>query len=240
MAIQYEAPFKDGREGAGFQDAVIYLSCIDDLTRNKGQIGAFVSSDQELHENTIEDVTAKAGLQLKVYKSLEGVQQVLLSHLAENLKQWWSDDRQRAKLAMERMHPQIQQFVTLNFQISDWDLIWFDATPLSVSAVEVADITNVQVPAPWDRQAANRFKISAEIRIRIRVNVKRLGYSMVSPPKYFKVGEEARSLDSNPFLQAASGPEAEERVTERTISLEASADGEYQSIQLLSMNLRQG
>jgi hypothetical protein len=241
MAIHYESPFKDDREGAGFQDAVIYLSSIDDLKRNQGQIGAFVSLDREFHDKSIDELAAKAEVRLKVYKSLQEVVDVLVAYLAQDLRRQWEEDRGRAKVALQNMLPAVQQFIDRNFQISDWDLLWLDAVTMSVSAVEVSDIAEVQVPFPWDREPGKRFNISSEIKVRIRAVVKRLGYSMFPAPKVFKVGEEGRTPESNPYLQATPGPEVEERMTECTINLEAKAvavDREYQEIQLLSINLK--
>ncbi len=44
MAVKYELPFKRDREGAGFQDAVIYSSVLDHLTMDAERIGALLTT----------------------------------------------------------------------------------------------------------------------------------------------------------------------------------------------------
>ncbi len=60
MAVKYELPFKRDREGAGFQDAVIYSSVLDHLTMDAERIGALLTNDDVFEQDSVKALTTTA------------------------------------------------------------------------------------------------------------------------------------------------------------------------------------
>jgi len=99
MATRQHPPFEE--QGKGFQDAVIFLSCMDDLRRNPGRTGAFVSADHVFQRNEIETLTNSESVKLSLYRSIEEPLDILRQYIGEPERDEWEEDRKRAKEALE-------------------------------------------------------------------------------------------------------------------------------------------
>lgn len=235
-AIRRIAPFQ--HEGKGFQDAVIWYSVIDDLAKRPGQMGAFVSQDEDFREEPLMESAAASGARIKLYKSVDEVAQVIQERIVETFKQVWEKDQQEALQSLEARLLDIQKFVEENLQIYEQDLR-LGGTLIAIHQIEVLKIKKVRTPFPLKREPSEPFRISADIYVKMHVRVERF---TPSAPKVVKVGETLPHPEARFLIRTLGGNKQEvDETPERTVELEGSAnvrDGKYQDISLVSVQLK--
>jgi len=168
MATRQHPPFEE--QGKGFQDAVIFLSCMDDLRRNPGRTGAFVSADHVFQRNEIETLTNSESVKLSLYRSIEEPLDILRQYIGEPERDEWEEDRKRAKEALEvRIRSgEVSQYIRDNLGIpmiraANW--IWRVTEIVGVEA----RIDRVETPPPRGRTAGESVPVSADITATLQV-----------------------------------------------------------------------
>jgi len=109
MAISHEPPFSE--EGKGFQDAVILLSVLDDLSHFPDTTGALLTADKDLDCQQIRDLIARFSVDLKVSNSVDKFLEFLKLHLEEYLRRDWDQDEKSAAAELYRQKKTIEEFI---------------------------------------------------------------------------------------------------------------------------------
>ena len=236
MAARRDAPFKE--EGAGFQDAVIYLSVIDDLARSPKRIGALVSQDSIFKSKKDELVeSAKSSeVALEIYHSLQDVIDALLQRLRAEMIREWEERKRKVENELKNQMPQIEYFIDAKLELS-YDELGFGERLIEIKGFEVKDLRNVRIPIV--RKSAEPEKISFELELELDVVIeKMLAPSTVISPPSVKVGAKAPPAEEIIFAQVFPPPKIEEYIIPWSVEVEAevpAGDTEYKSIELSSL-----
>ena len=238
MSIRRVPPFQE--EGKGFQDTVILLSVIDHLCEATGQVGAFISRDTDFKEQEVTKLTGSIGAQIKLYKTISEISEVLMDQMRENIREnikseWERDQREVAEL-LKTMLPQIEEFITKNLEVPKWQL-FLEGRIVAVPRIEVTQIKSVQTPLLSEKKDGQLVKISFDTKVNLHAVIERF-----PPLTPLKVGEEL--LAEEPPAQelrigvgALQGPKRETEILQRVVGVEATAtirDNGYKDIQFVS------
>jgi hypothetical protein len=171
MAIEKKPPFGD--RGVGFQDAVILLSAIDDLTHFPGASGILLSSDAIFCHEETQSLIAGTSVDLKVFKSVDEFLGTLKSKLAQYMREEWDEDERIVVAELYRQRKDIEKFVLETFNRKPGLLAQYvEWKDFVVRRVELQGITAAFVPQPLpheNRTHAQAVQIAAAIRCLIRV-----------------------------------------------------------------------
>jgi len=235
MAARRDAPFKE--EGAGFQDAVIYLSVIDDLARSSERIGALVSQDS-IFKSKKDELVASAkssGVALEIYHSLQDVIDALRQRLRAEMIREWEERKRKVEIGLKNQMPQIEKFVAEKLELS-YGEFGFGEKLIEFKGFEVKDLRNVRIPIV---RKAEPEKISFELELELDVVIeKMLAPSTVISPPSVKVGEKAPPPEARFFAEIFPPPKIEEQIIPWSVEVEAEVpadDTEYKTIELSSL-----
>jgi hypothetical protein len=199
LAARHQRPFKD--EGRGFQDAVIYLSVIDDLATNPSRNPAIlVASDGDYDSIDIRTfVTDLNDIDLKIAR-LDATTETLKSHLKESELRDWEDMQNRAKDKLYEIRHELESFLGSTIVPERLDSI---RRVLEVYQITLVEIGNVRTPNPRDLKAGQEFDISADLKINVSAAIAPWpGISYELTEQAFYIGSP-RHLNT-PAINAAS------------------------------------
>lgn len=240
MATSQEAPFKKEKEGAGFQDAVIYLTVIEHAAKSTAKSAAFVSKDS-IYKTGAGELLAmakKRGASLELFETVEDIMQSLSKFLKEAYLERWQEDQRAAEKALKTCLPQVEQFLAANLVVGEYD---YDPT-VSITAlnkITVLALRNVFTSLFKDLKQGEPITISFDADCQFDLTVEEFGFWRNLPePRAFKVGgrEPSRMVPLAPLLQAAfTAQSGAGRQMRRPVEIVASAEqADYQKITFVS------
>jgi hypothetical protein len=206
MAINHQVPFTD--KGAGFQDAVIYLSVLGHLKQKAEHTGVFLSQDRIFKGDGIKTLNAGYDVQIETCDNLQDVIKALEKRLPLNVETAWQAERELVRrflmlqlIAMpsivgELLSPQPGIF---NFKVSNW----IGKELVRLKWVELKSIVEVATAPPPViikngtsslRDKHDRIKIGARIDAKLHIIVRDIsGHGFVPTPKFIRDGLTASS-----------------------------------------------
>lgn len=194
MAISHHPPFGD--EGKGFQDTVILLSAIEDLSRFPGTPGVLLSGDKDFDHGQIRDLIAGRSVDLKVYHSVDEFLKFLKLHLEEYLRRDWDADEKSAAAELYRQKKMIEEFICAGLNREPELLtpyIDYEGAPREmpkVRDVEVQEPTAPFTPPPRPgpgRDQGESVRIAAAVPTLVRVAFPQGSFMRLFGPKEVKV-----------------------------------------------------
>jgi hypothetical protein len=235
MAARHEAPFKE--EGSGFQDAIIYLSVIDDLAQGSEHIGALVSQDSifKTKKDELVGLAKSSSVELNLYHSVQEITEVLRTRLRTEMIKDWEDRNRLVANALNRRLKEIERFVSENLEISEAEF------GLGVKLVEfkgfrIKEMTNIQTPVI--RKPDEPEKISFDLELEIDVAAEKRLIPAVPPAPRVRVGEKTPPPGPVRFGDIFAPPTVEEQKIPWMVEVEAvvpANDPEYKNIELSSI-----
>lgn len=210
MAIHKQKPFGD--KGKNFQDAVILLSAIDDLSSAE-EDGAFVSRDAIFDQSTIDHLCASGPVSMTLFADEIALTDDMRRYLKRQIAKEWNDDKQLALSAVNENLSGLQHFVDSNLEIPA--RLGFSRRIVSISRIEIRGVSRVETPAPWDRRPKEPVTLTVKMQADIHAVIKR---PPAEPEERVKVGPkpEYTTIRYRPAVE-------QETVLERTIDLELRA-----------------
>lgn len=233
MAIHDQPPFQKG--DIGFQDAVIFFSVIDHLTKQPDHVAAFVSRDAIFADHGVLKHAKSAGVTVEIFATIDEVSKVLDGRLESAIKHAWDQDRKRATEVLIGRLSDVQTFVSDNLELSEHEL-GFGNRILAVRGIEVQGIQNVQTPFVLDRKENEPVRISFALELTLKLQVERL--SIPQATSYLKVGQEAPRFEMKHLGEILSGPIQNEETIPWSAEVEAEApagDKSYENLRLISV-----
>lgn len=239
-ACRQTPPFK--REGAGFQDSVIFSSLIEHLRNSPAKDAVLVSNDGIFKDARITKEIKAADLHLTVIETLDKVEEQLRHRLNERERDEWQHDQQRLADELKTQLDGIQKFIVDNLMLSPWK---FD--PMlrirAVPSLKLQRFKEVRTPPLAEKRekqkAGGRVDVSFDAEVELELAVERL--PSFEPPN-LTVGE-AQSLasTSKPLIFGFGNPLIDTIRHPCTVEVQATAkpihDG-YTDIQFVSVRLK--
>jgi hypothetical protein len=168
MAVLKDPPFEE--RGTGFQDAVILLSVIDDLSCFPETPGVLISNDGIFSDSRIQDLIKRSSANLAIYRSVEDFIAFLKGTLKDYVRQDWDEEDRKAAAALYGQKDAIEDFVRERLNVEPSLLsAQMNTSEFEVRSVELQEITGVFTPQPHREQAVREFEIAASMRCLIRV-----------------------------------------------------------------------
>lgn len=243
MATVRHPPFKQGKEDAGFRDAVIMLSVVDDLVSAKNHVGALVSRDDAFHDPKIIEFAADSGVKLQVFRSVKEAFDSLIKDAAEYVKTNWDATTKHVQDRLKSQLADIEKFIVETLDIPEWGLVR-GARVLEVPRIEALDVRDVRVPNPFDVRGAERVRLSFDVDVKFHVKAQRFEPPptrrlKVGPPKTLEellesLGPVEFSASWQPSIFAQPSDDSE---AAGVVRVEASADPKYQTFAFESASL---
>ncbi len=237
MAADRHPPFKEGKEDVGFRDAVIFLSVLDDLLGAKGHTGALVARDQAFHDPRIIEFSARAGVELQVFRSVEAVFDSLMEEAAAYVRQNWGETAAQAQRSLETRLPDIAKFISETLEIPEWAFVP-GSRVVAVPRIEAVGIRDVRVPNPLEARGIERLRLSFDVQVKVDVKIERFEPLQA---RRIKIGTEPTSLSAVLASFGSTRPifpiQPDEIEMERLVRVEANADPKFQDFVFESASL---
>jgi hypothetical protein len=237
MAIRESRPFQ--KKGRNFQDTVILLAAIDDLAKNPGQTGVFLSKDGVFEQSVVSAHSGPRKVELTLFMEVNQLFEVLRNELSEALKKVWDAEQVRAVDAVQQNAASLKDYIAHNLEIPA--NTGFEGEILSIKDIEELRILAVQTsdPAKKEENQPVSFTVEAEVSFRA-ITAPSLFEIAFATRKVHKVGGEAKIV-RNPWLAEMQPNEPRERIIKRVVLVETRAkvaDKGYKDFEFLSVKLK--
>ncbi len=232
MAIHHAKPFKE--KGKNFQDAVICLAAIDDLASLPEKSGAFVSRDDIFDQKTLDVFCEPLGVYLKLFQNEDALIADLRSFVTASMTHEWAEEERLAMAAFQTNQGRLEAFIAETLEIPQ-RLGLFGDRIISISRIEIMEVSKVQTPVPWKLPRNEPVTITATIQLGIHARVRRQ-YAGPERPSQIRVGKAPISNEGSfrPFRT-----EEVEELLKRLFSLEMRATrttDEYTDLEPVSVS----
>jgi hypothetical protein len=189
MAIGRTPPFKE--QGAGFQDAVILLSIIQDLVNSPDISGILISDDKIFSSVPTKQFIDQCGAELRAFRTTDEVVRDLKTRLDELVKHEWDQDQSEAIAGLVKDLAPTQDFLTKQLHAQRETLgRFFGGSVTSVSAVDVSPPSAVHTPLPSDEASPQvigiGFVIDAMVHARVATQGLPEWYRQAAPTEFRK------------------------------------------------------
>jgi hypothetical protein len=191
-AARREPPFSGD---AMFRGAVILNSVLEHAKTKGCSTCILITADVALRKP---EVTAMAALEVplfRTYGSIDEFTDDLTNRLKNVQKKALSDDRDRAREALEADRGKIEEFGNALLEISDNDLAGISGIVKRVTRLEIGEFRNIRTPYPPPSQV-EVAPISADVSVKVHATVERYP---TQPPRTFRVGEPESSSEAVSF-----------------------------------------
>jgi hypothetical protein len=237
MAIRELKPFQ--KKGRNFQDVVILLAAIDELARNSGQRGVFLSRDGVFDQSVMTKHSSLRKVELTLFPEVTQLSDVLKNELGEALKKVWDIEQAKAVSAVQRNAAQLRTYIAQNLEIPANPAL--EGEILSIEGIEDLSVLTVQTSDPMRKGENQPTTFTAEVEVSFRATIApNLLQLALGAQKAVKVGAESRIV-RNPWLEVLQPNEPKEQVIKRVVLVEIEAtvvNKEYENLKFLSVRLK--
>jgi len=234
LAINRGATFTD--TGRGFQDAVIVCSVLDHMKGVKNDSAVLVSDDNHFQSKGVTDICGAAGVNLRIVRNLDGVEQMLKEYLDEVSLRNWTRESARLKATLESKKADIEKYLIDHLAVEAFDVIGFQAFKnVKLISLDLISIENVYFsPSKDDRRksSSNLLKISVDVKVRFLLHIEPWAVVL---PESFKLVDDLRPVQIPPEIANRSS----EREATVVVEAEATRSGSgYSNIELKRATLK--
>ena len=186
MACRYQPPFKRAKDGdAGFRDAIIFLSVVDDVRSVGNAVGALVSGDRIFKHAEIASFARAQNVRIEIHASVDAIYDALMGSVAETVKKVWDEQTAIVERRLLGHKEEIREFITRTLEVPAVGVVPSGRVRWA-HRIEVLGIRNVRIPHPWDTQATEAIRFSFDVEAKLYITVEKY---VVAEPRRVKVGE---------------------------------------------------
>ncbi len=196
MAVNRIAPFeeylvrKDRSAVAGFQDAFILYSIIEDgKTLPSGGRCAFVTNDTIFQSPTVSAILKENGLDLEIFRPGDPIFSELWNYVWDNVREAWDREDKEVEQSLNRGKELLTQQILSLLPISEVGRsLWKVAREIKGLRIRTFSSVRTELPeseyrppsAEYRRPENSEVRLSAEVAVEIDATVENFGSSFVA------------------------------------------------------------